>query len=250
MPRKCIFCAQKADSKEDAWPLWLTERFIAPGTLEFQPGIGAPLMSRPTERPEVRIGWFCEKCNNGWMSQLENLAKPVITRLLDQPTDVLNVHDRKTLALWSVKTAMVFEAIKGPDHCLFSDLERCLLYNKPHEIPDFTLIWIAKLIGFPGPSSEGTILSTPTTPHRAAVVTLVFGCLAIQLRKVVPGTKLHPATNITMDQREGPWDKVLLQIWPQPPEPVCWPPPQVIRGEGELNALELRFSSPVSNSKD
>jgi hypothetical protein len=231
MARACIFCGGRADSKEDAWPCWLTERFIAPGTLEFQPGIDAPLMTRPLERPEVRIGWFCEKCNTGWMSQLEKRAKPVITCLLDHPTCTLDVHDRKTLALWAVKTAMVLEAVKGPEQCLFSDLERCLLSHKRDQIPPFTFVWIAKLIDSAGLSSEGRILSTATTSNRAAVTTLAFDCLTFQVRKVVPSTTLDPATNITIEQREGPWDQVLLQIWPQPPELVHWPAPMGLHGE-------------------
>jgi hypothetical protein len=249
--RKCIFCGQKADSKEDAWPRWLTQRFIAPGTMETQAGFDAPVTIRQIKRPEIRIGWFCQKCNNGWMSQLEDRAIPVITRLLDQPKCTLDAHDRKTLALWAVKTAMVLEAIKGFDQCLYTDLERCLLSHGRDEIPPHTFVWIAKVVRSTGPYSVGRILGTGMPITLASVTTLEFGCLAIQVCKILPAIPLDPAMKITVEQREGPWEQALLQIWPQPPEPICWPPSVDLPGEEGMEALAKRFSPlPISDSGD
>jgi len=242
MARTCIFCGQTANSVEDAWPLWLTQRFIAPGAMEAQPGIDAPLKTWRVNRPELRLKWVCTTCNNGWMSQLETRAEPVITRLLNCTTCTLDVHDCKTLTLWAVKTAMVLEAINGPERCLYSDLERCLLSHKRDQVPPFTFVWIAKWIDSAGPSSISRILSRATTPDRATVTTLAFGCLAIQVLKVVPRATLDPAMNITMEQREGPWEQVALQVWPQRRDPVSWPTLMGLQGEGGLDVLEKRFS--------
>src|SRR5271157_1160905 len=104
--------------------------------MEAQPGIDAPLKTWRVDRPELRLRRVCTTCNNGWMSQLEGRAIPVITRLLDHPACTLDIHDCKTLALWAVKTSMVLESINEPENWLYTDLERTLLSNKRDRIPD------------------------------------------------------------------------------------------------------------------
>ena len=245
MARTCIFCGATANSREDAWPRWLTGRFIAPGAMEAQIG-NDHLKTWRTERPEICIRRVCNTCNNGWMSQLENRGKPVITRLLDQAPCSLDVHDCQTLSLWAVKTAMVLESVNGPEQWLYTDLERTLM-SKCGLMPPYTNVWIAKCVNFPSTYSISRTLSTATDRDadrqaRAAVTTLAFGTLAIQVLKVVPRSTMPPKTSITVDQRPGPWDRLALQVWPIQPEPVRWPASVGVLDEDGLETLAQRFS--------
>jgi len=245
MARTCIFCGATANSCEDAWPRWLTGRFIAPGSMEAQIGNDV-LKTWRTDRAEIRIRRVCNACNNGWMSRLEDRGKPVITRLLDQVTCTLDVHDCQTLSLWAVKTSMVLESVNGPEHWLYTDLERTLMF-KCGLMPPFTDVWIAQCVNFPSTYSISRILSTATRRDahcqaRAAVTTLAFGILAIQVLKVVPLNTMSPETKITVEERPGPWDRLALQVWPIQPEPVRWPASVGVLDEYGLETLAQRFS--------
>jgi len=175
---------------------------------------------------------------------MEGHTKPIITRLLDEPACTLDLHDCKTLSLWAVMKSMVTEPISPPEHWNYSDLDRCLLYLR-EQIPPHTDVWIAKSVNFPSSYSISRNLSTAASQVRAGVTTLDFGVLAIQVRKLVVPATVNPRKKFTVEEREGPWERTLLQIWPLRGEPVRWPAEMGVNGELGLDALADRFS-PVS----
>jgi hypothetical protein len=83
---------------------------------------------------------ICARCNNGWMSRLENEAKPLVLSLMHVERSILVLKDdeRRILSRWAAKTAFliavsqtikfelpwnVFQAlgkdeISGPETCL------------------------------------------------------------------------------------------------------------------------------------
>src|SRR5258708_15403363 len=85
--RSCIFCGGRANSKEDAWPLWLMRRLgeTGAGTVEGQRGKQSPKSWR-TGQARLTVRFVCATCNNGWMSQIENRVKPILERLLRDET--------------------------------------------------------------------------------------------------------------------------------------------------------------------
>ncbi len=62
-------------------------------------------------KPELPVKWLCATCNNGWMSMLENEAKPILESILDEKLKDIDAASQSTLACWAVKTAMVLECI-------------------------------------------------------------------------------------------------------------------------------------------
>jgi hypothetical protein len=68
----------------------------------------------PVEEPrtwpgaEITSKHFCKACNSGWMSVLEEQAKPIITPLLAALAVQLDASDQHVLARWSIKTADCF----------------------------------------------------------------------------------------------------------------------------------------------
>lgn len=242
MTRDCIFCAQKADSIEDAIPLWLSARFKAPGTMEHQPGINKPTLTYPVTQPKITIKRVCKKCNNGWMSRLESRAKPVLTRILDEPACTLDIHNSKTLALWSAKTSMMMEVVNPSENWAFSELDRCLIYTNDL-VPASTDVWLATCANFPSSFGVSRFLSNEGSPDRVGITTLCFGCLAIQVRKMSIVTA-RPGASITIDERPGPWEQVLLGIWPPASSPVSWPAKMMLDGQYGLETFANRFSHP------
>lgn len=116
MPRECIFCGNTQLSGEHIFAEWLrkitarvlpptaTARFVADTPREEREWPG---MSFPTTVRKV-----CHRCNNTWMSDLENDAKNVLVSLMFGREQVLTIHDQQRLALWCVKTAIVMNAVR------------------------------------------------------------------------------------------------------------------------------------------
>ena len=100
----CMFCREKATTKEDVWPLWLMKRFptSSMGRIDAERG-GQKLGNWLTAKPRLKVKWLCASCNNGWMSTLENETKPVLESILDDKSKELYAPAQLTIARWAVK---------------------------------------------------------------------------------------------------------------------------------------------------
>jgi hypothetical protein len=122
----CIFCSTNpVSSKEDVWPKWIQRRLppVPEGTSAVKHGqtiidlADRPHGLRPRPRELVRSGRkeskkvrvICAMCNNGWMSDLEESAIPIVTELVESNHVILDVRQQATLALWAAKTALMME---------------------------------------------------------------------------------------------------------------------------------------------
>ena len=244
----CIFCGKPADSEEDAFPKWLIDRMDAWYKMAFE-SFGPPeevLLERRIcvgAETEIVFGTLklgircvCRPCNNGWMSVIQNKhAKPIFTRLLEEPSLTLDLNECRSLTLWLVMTSMVLEALNPPEYWRFSEYERCLFWHG-ERIPDGLSIWIARWKNSHGPSVVGHLGAREGTPHKAVVTTIGFGTLALQLAKL--------NADIPLQSRPGPWDRCLVQVFPLQGNPICFPPPMEIEGYSGFEEMELRFSPP------
>src|SRR5215831_18384770 len=110
--RSCLFCNQKPSTREDAWPIWLMNRFPlpTPGRMFAERG-GSQLGEWPLTQPRLVVKWLCGSCKNGWMSQLEAQTKPIVESSLDGNRNAIETSAQSTLSRWAVKTAMILEAL-------------------------------------------------------------------------------------------------------------------------------------------
>jgi len=142
------------------------------------------------------------------------------------------------------------------------------------EFPKRTSVWIAKWMNSRGPSYVGRVLDNKpphqkpageesalsaarasglaiisrSTSDRALITTFGFGSLVFQVVKEVPA---DPTDKRTLWVRPGlPWGQILRQIMPLESPTLSWPPPRMLVGEAELEALELRFSQPGAEKSD
>lgn len=109
-PPFCWYCDATAGprDREHIFPGWLQRHLEAEREL-FDPThfsyLGGVVTSRgPIPASSLVAGEVCKRCNSGWMSALEVLARP----LLFPPSDraVLTPADQTTLARWFLKTAI------------------------------------------------------------------------------------------------------------------------------------------------
>jgi hypothetical protein len=51
----------------------------------------------------IRVKYLCETCNNGWMSDLEKEAQPVIRPLMNDISVPLDQWQQYLIALWTIR---------------------------------------------------------------------------------------------------------------------------------------------------
>jgi hypothetical protein len=196
----------------------------------------------------IKIRCVCKACNNGWMSVLEECAKPILSPLIQDLSYPLQWNDQLLLTLWTIKTAMVFEAAKADSPSFFTPEERAALLET-FEPPPHTFVWIGRYAHYVGGYGEARHLRDATTrnpnvqsPLRDGYAnTFAFGhfivqCLSARMRPDSGQVKT------TLDIRRGPWARTLTQIWPIKNQSVTWPPTDSISDHGTtLDDLAHRF---------
>jgi hypothetical protein len=111
--KPCLFCGAAMYGKktvEHIVPQWLMDHLdirskqIAPALHEVETGILFGHRRHTVSR--FLAGGVCATCNNGWMSALESRTKPILTRLIADQNELVNLTEleRTTIARWTVKT--------------------------------------------------------------------------------------------------------------------------------------------------
>jgi hypothetical protein len=250
--RKCIFCLAKANSLEDALPHWITDQFKASEPCKAQlERHGAKVNIWHVYQPELSIRCVCQSCNNGWMSDLESQTKIYLQPLLMGEKCVLDISGQTTIALWSLKTAMVIEALDPPQQRMYTQQEHEQL-QKLSVIPWRTSVWLAASV------DQSLFLSTKnrhmgkgdTNDISGVSITMAFSHVVIQVFTIRVPPEVGPSTCVKTNVRRGPWEQATIQIWPAKPAPVMWPPPLALNSEVGLDALAERFSTTILDEND
>ena len=119
MARTCIFCGGSPVTNEHAWPDWLLE-FVRNANPDTERTVYARVDGRmvrhwTTEKPEQKVKVVCGSCNHGWMSRLEDAAKPLLVPMFKGEQVSFDLKQQLILATWAVKTGMVFEFTPSPE---------------------------------------------------------------------------------------------------------------------------------------
>lgn len=111
--RRCIFCGDIADGHEHLLPEWLQRVLPADQPVVHfreEGGVETPSWRRKPFREKAKF--VCERCNHGWMSDLENEAKPVLSPAITRsrlPCE-FDLVAQWVAARWAVKTNYVMQA--------------------------------------------------------------------------------------------------------------------------------------------
>ncbi len=230
MPHICIFCGERGGSDEHLFPTWLNDVFaeLPPrtdeGNVEWSRTGSSPITGEVfahswsrTEIASVTSRSFCRDCNNGWMSQLEERAKPLLKpMILGHPTGLTHA-EQLIVATWATKSAMALETTFRNDRMF--DVGECatvrLLDRPPAHVLVVTamlegtippLRYTLKRLGYPAPGSEWQL-------H-----TLQLHTLVLQVIRPVP----VPAEFRPFDEVKTPrQDEITLY---PPVEEFYWPP--------------------------
>jgi hypothetical protein len=243
--RQCMFCKGQALTNEDAWPVWLMKAMPGAGPgMNYATRGEADLKSWRSQKPQQKVKYVCWKCNHGWMSQLENRVKPIVHNIYNLKSVDLDSVSQMILAVWSVKSAMVLEALRPTQSWYFLDSERDALM-KSLDMPPWTHVWIAKCINYQGVFTSGVdlggVVNTSSGPVKGYVTTLGFGPLAIQVLNMRFATPTDPLAKLIIERPSSSLDYAILPIWPYQQQIMNWPPSNVLSGESGLEALSKRW---------
>ncbi len=198
--KMCVFCGGKPLTKEHIWPKWarrkLTstaqepywkERLVGPlshvpqvtatggeGRAYAEQHSAAPLYSMTTRS-------VCASCNGGWMSQLEEEARPILEAMLSRHGRTLHEDGQRILAAWAVKTALTFQQTLSPDRRLFPASDYSTL-RESHEPSSMTRVWLSSYAG--GQVSSATYQGLAGTADRHPIMystTITLGPVAFQV---------------------------------------------------------------------
>jgi len=240
--RQCLFCSNAADSREHAWPQWLIEIFSSDEHVEVcAERLGEGLRAWRSRRPELVVKHLCERCNNGWMSNVENAVIGEIKPLLRGASTKLSTDGQHLVSVWALKTAMVLEALGPSSGHVYTQNER-EEFAQSRAIPWRTSVWL-------GTVTEATCLLSAKHRHLDSLgtkvsgvsITMAFGHLALQVLTLRVPSDVGPHTTITAEVRDGQWEHATHQILPVRETSVDWPLCMGLNGEAGVDAFANRF---------
>ena len=125
-PGKCIWCGGPDLSKEHIWSKWT--HALVPTILDGMHTRTATISSpthpvkvieetkdRPGSTNTIRLRVVCQRCNSGWMSAIDEAAKPILTPLIGGHPFVITRSAQKIMATWIAMKAMVAEHSRPQD---------------------------------------------------------------------------------------------------------------------------------------
>ncbi|MHB8076919.1 hypothetical protein [Desulfosporosinus fructosivorans] len=115
--RACVFCSNTNLSNEHIFAQWLLKELgilEKDVTMTHASFVGIPFSNRKHPFSKLVNGLVCEKCNNGWMSQLEEECKHHIINLMNlnefkEELKFLEEHHEK-VAKWAFKNVILLNS--------------------------------------------------------------------------------------------------------------------------------------------
>ena len=240
---KCIFCGFEGKlTREHIWADWL-RAYIPKDMTSYEAGkvtVNMPGIPDKVAAKKIagdphsrRVKCVCGTCNSGWMSQLQERAKPVVIPLIEGRGLKLSQRQQKTLAAWIAMAVMCSEfgdrtRIAIPQH------DRDILYR--HHVPPVAnwRIWVA---------SYKTTERVPRWDHR--VLTIVPEKEVDQAAfAAAPFYNTQSTTyrvgELFVHAISASWRKcvvrhrlvipgnVLFEIWPPRTTGIAWPPARLL----------------------
>src|SRR5260370_18573712 len=104
-----------------------------------------PVTSRQRRRGHSttrQVRKVCRKCNNGWLSRLEEKIKPLLVSLMNGESCFLGIPEQTMLATWAMKTVMTAEFME-PTMSAVPIEDREFLMRTLSPPPAGWWIWIA-----------------------------------------------------------------------------------------------------------
>jgi len=251
-PGRCIFCHGFGLSKEHLFSDWLRELF--PRAADDTHSVGEKdetpwrLTQHQGHSGTKKFRSVCKKCNNEWMSGVDDAAKQVAVPLIRGEHSTVTRDIQRALALWFAKTAVIADYRK-PKRSLVPQAQRAHLMNNK-EPPAEWEIWIA--------SYEGTDYRDLALHHNSGRLDFTpvrgpgeqfKGYVATTFVGMGKLAALVIADDLPMiDFNIGTLAQIARRVWPVS-DSFDWPLPHGLN-DGEAAAVATIIEAMQSNFRD
>jgi hypothetical protein len=246
--RTCVFCGHGKATREHVWPDWISKMLVKRfGDKNPSWTVEARGKKRRVKAPDVVVKHVCEACNSGWMSELEDQAKPVLVPMMmrDKAT-YLTPADQRLLSTWAMKTMLMADlfrdrAERGLPPSLYLRFFEDKCPPKHHAI-----IWTAAYGGekfaLSSKTTRGTVQATHSYNRHGILepgdITMEASLFTVRLLSVVFQVFVNvgyqgPVT----DAHEG---TLFARIWPGSGRALSWPPNQTALTDLGYHQFALR----------
>lgn len=239
MPGICVFCGMTGVTKQHMWPDWLKTILPRSGEshTQFITRFDLRTAGVAIVRPELhfprgpvgarKIRRVCATCNSGWISRLENDAKPYLSALILNQSIEIDGPAQAAIAAWAALFSIVAEytdiLTMGISHADRYDLMKTGLP------PTTWRIGIARYHGsewrqryrhhgLQGISTKGAV--PPNSQFNTQISTFVIGALLLH-------TASSSLSSVTLE-----FDRIndvgLVNIWPPRTDAFTWQSRQLI----------------------
>jgi hypothetical protein len=237
---ECIFCKAQGTTYEHVWPDWLAH--YVPKTLPQHSSSTVEIYrTRTDSRVKVwagdprsrRVPCVCLRCNTGWMSELQQAAKPRLLPLLDGRTSFLRPYDQKILAAWAAMCTMTAEYYDRDLAAVpFEDREHLRLYREAP--PKNWRIWIGRYVrgrwagywihhSLPITEDVREPSDTDIPPPNTQTTTFIVGQLYIHTFSSAVDNIVNQQGLSNLSGARGQAGRVLAQIHPPVESFIAWP---------------------------
>jgi hypothetical protein len=230
--KPCIFCASPtAMTKEHVIPQWVEPHMVGDGV--FTATRNTP-DGRSSSHTTTRLPWVvkrvCATCNSGWMSSLENAAKPYVEPMILGTQTTLHPAAQRIVVRWALKTATMFLCMDrqiGPPEQATRHVQA--LGGEPPN----AAVWLSKYEDDAHPwsswaSATGTEMRLNSRPGKMWMGrSVAFTVRHLALLAFMPPTEFSNRALDTEPPREKkPWLQRLGGT-----QPVEWPPAGTLKSQ-------------------
>jgi hypothetical protein len=113
----CIFCNRRRPKAiEDVIPRWLSEELDSTGQVTTEFITQLPGQSRTSriqrfgDLATVKLHRVCYRCNNEWMSELEQLTKPLLISMIRGESCQLTPEEQRQISAWAQLKCLSLDA--------------------------------------------------------------------------------------------------------------------------------------------
>jgi len=237
----CGFCGENATlTVEDAIPKWMAQ--LKPENVRVKAEWEHRNVRKWTtwkNKVELTARAFCGRCNNGWMSDLENEAKPYLIPMLLGYEVKLPSKAQTIVSIWVMKTTMVMEFTGASTRAKhFTPLER-RTFSVLQTPPSGVLIFLAGYVGRHAFSAQEHHLNFRRDGNRfpGYSATLQWGALIGQVLAHRGGSES------SRFQVRATYDPAECEVWPMKRATITWPPEAVL-DDVELPRYAQRWLPP------
>jgi hypothetical protein len=188
----------------------------------------------------------CQRCNTGWMSQLENRFVQVFKKQLSHPLPKrLDPSHQERVSRWAIKVALLLELFTAPfDHDTYVPMDNLRWLPDHQTPPPGSKVWIGAIR-----NPQKTVLwyrlghlSVEPNQPVAYFITFSLGYFIFQVfgREIYESEDSGTVRKLPTLNPPPNLSDTLIQLWPSSGGDIVWPPRRLV----ERPALEALASWP------